>query len=1038
VAVGGIDGLELRILGPLELWRDRVAVPVPATRQRDLLAALALPPGRVLSTERLVELLWSEDPPATARNTLHTLVRRLRRRLAATPEQGARLLQTRTTGYLLDLAPEQVDAYRFDRLLRSGAQALDAGDPAAAVQLLDEALALFRGQALADVSSQELLRVEQPRLAELRLQAAEVHTDARLRCGEHAAVISELRKLVAENPLRERPYEQLMTALYRCGRQAEALETYQSMRQALTSQLGIEPGRSAQQLHQAVLRNDPDLDAPNLAPTTPATAPPPVPVAGVPEPAAPPAQLPAEPAGFTGRTAQLATLDRLRAGDEQDSSVVAIVGTAGVGKSALALRWGHRLRARFPDGQLFVDLQGFSTAPPLRPVDALGMFLRALGVPAQRVPGDEQEAAASYRSLLADRRVLVLLDNARDAAQVRPLLPAGGGCLAVVTSRNRLDSLVASEGAARLRLEPLPAGESRSLLARALGQPRLDEDPAAVDELGQLCAHLPLALRITAANLAGRATRLTSYLEQLRASRLDALQLAGDASPAVRASFELSYAVLGEPVQRVFRLLGCLPGIDLTAEAAAALAGVDRATAGRLLEQLAASHLVSETGSGRFGCHDLLSEYAVQLAAAMPAPDRASAAGALTRWYVVSAEAAVDLIHPDRLRLPAGAGAWPAPPPPPPPPAWQRAAQALSWLDVELPNLVAVAVHAANAGTPAASWRLATALRPYLSQRGYLPQLRAIAQAAAGAGAAAGDRIGQAAAQLALGTARWAQHQYPIAIDHYQEAVRLAEATGWREAAAAALNNLASAHQNAGRHAEAAAFYARAQRCYEELGRPEGRAAVLLNLGNTYWEIGSLDRAAEQLRGALDLFRLTGSRTAAAIALNNLGNVLLEQGQLDAALTHLTEALTINQETGNRVSEAGTLRALATVHSDAGRLAPARELAESALQLARQTRHHMYEAAALDTLATVHRRDGRPEQALSCYREALAVIAQAGHPHLEAQIHLGLAETYRVMTRQDLATTHAAQALTIARAHDYQRLERQAVAALPEPSGREP
>ena len=1030
MAVGGIDGLELRILGPLELWRDRVAVPVPAARQRDLLVALALPPGRVLSTERLVALLWSEDPPATARNTLHTLVRRLRRRLAATPEQGARLLQTRTTGYLLDLAPEQVDAYRFDRLLRSGAQALAGGDPSAAAQLLDEALALFRGPPLADAASQELLRVEQPRLAELRLQAAELRTDARLRCGEQAAVISELRALVAENPLRERPYEQLMTALFRCGRQAEALETYQSLRQALTTQLGIEPGRPAQQIHQAVLRNDPALDAPDPAP--------PAPAARVPEPAAAPAQLPAEPAGFTGRSAQLAALDRLRAGDDQDSNVVAIVGTAGVGKSALALRWSHRLRARFPDGQLFVDLQGFSIAPPLRPVDALGMFLRALGVAAQRVPSGEQEAAASYRTMLADRRVLVLLDNARDAEQVRPLLPAGGGCLTVVTSRNRLDSLVAREGAARLRLEPLPAGESRSLLARALGQPRLDEDPAAVDELGQLCAHLPLALRITAANLAGRATRLTSYLEQLRASRLDALQLAGDASPAVRASFELSYAVLGEPVQRMFRLLGCLPGIDLTAEAAAALAGVDRATAGRLLEQLAASHLVSETGSGRFGCHDLLSQYAAQLAAAMPAADRAGAAGALTRWYVVSAEAAVDLIHPDRLRLPAGAGAWPAAQPQPQPPAWQRAAQALSWLDVELPNLVAVAVHAADAGTPAASWRLATALRPYLSQRGYLPQLRTIAQAAAGAGAAAGDRIGQAAAQLALGTVRWARHQYPSAIDHYQQAVRLAEATGWREATAAALNNLANAHQNAGRHAEAAAFYARAQRCYEELGRPEGRAAVLLNLGNTYWEIGSLDRAAEQLRGALDLFRVTGSRTAAAIALNNLGNVLLEQGQLDAALTHLTEALTVNQETGNRVSEAGTLRALATVHSDAGRLAPARELAESALQLARQTRHHMYEAAALDTLATVHRRDGRPEQALSCFREALVVIAQAGHPHLEAQIHLGLAETYRVMTRPDLAATHAAQALTIARAHGYQRLERQAVAALPEPSGREP
>jgi DNA-binding SARP family transcriptional activator len=769
-----VEGLELRVLGPLEVRRDQVAVPVPAARQRDLLAALALPPARVVSTERLVALLWGEDPPVTARNTLHTLVRRLRRRLAATPEQGAQVLETRASGYLLHLEPDRLDAYRFDRLLRDGRQALGGGHPAAAVRLLDEALGLFRGPALADVTSPELLRVEQPRLAELRLQATELRVDARLRCGEHATLVSDLRAVVAAHPLRERPYEQLMTALYRSGRQAEALETYQALREALVSQLGIEPGRAAQRLHHALLRNDPALDRPDLDRAVPAGRPD--------QPPEVPAQLPAEPAGFTGRTVQLAALDRLRGSEHRAGPVVAIVGTAGVGKSALALGWAHRLRAEFPDGQLFLDLHGFSSTPPLSSVDALGIFLRALGVPAQLVPAGEQEAAARYRTLLADRRVLVMLDNARDADQIRPLMPAGRGCLTVVTSRNRLDPLVAGEGAARLRLEPLPADESRALLARVLGERVLYQEPAAADELARLCAHLPLALRITAANLAGRPTDLAGYLERLRASRLDALELGGDGPPAVRASFELSYAVLGEPARRLFRLLGCVPGVDLTADAAAALAGVDRPAAARLLDQLAASHLVSEAAPGRFGCHDLLRHYASQLGAAMPPERREPAVGALVGWYVDAAEAAADLVHPDRLRLPAAAGGGPAHPAAggPAHPAGDRPAQALAWVDQERHNLVAVAQLAAAAARPAASWRLATALRPGLSQRGHLAELRVIALAAAVAAAAADDPTGQAAAQLALGTAHWARHQYPLAIDRYHHAVRPGPPAGGR------------------------------------------------------------------------------------------------------------------------------------------------------------------------------------------------------------------------------------------------------------------
>jgi DNA-binding SARP family transcriptional activator/tetratricopeptide (TPR) repeat protein len=1012
-----MDGLELGILGPLEVRRDGVPVPVPAARQRSLLAALALRANRLVTVEQLIEVLWGDDPPPTARNTLQTLVRRLRRRLATSPEQGARVIQGRPGGYLLAAEPDRVDAYRFEAGLRRGRDALAGGDPAGAVRLLAVALHGWRGEALADVTSDALRAVEQPRLEELRRQAVEEHAEARLRCGEHAALVVELRAMVAEQPLRERPYEQLMVALYRAGRRADALAVYRTLRERLAGQLGVEPGRPSQRLHQAILRGDATLDPPEAAEPPPSV----------------PAQLPAEIAGFTGRTAELAELARLRAAEDPPVTVTAIVGTAGVGKTALALRWAHRLREQFPDGQLYLDLGGFSGAPPIRPVDALGQFLRALGVAAHRVPADAQEAAGRYRSLLADRRVLVVLDNAGNADQVRPLLPGGPGCLAVVTSRDRLDSLVVHEGAARLRLEPLPPDEAQALLARGIGADRAAADPGSVAELARLCAHLPLALRIAAANLAAGRTGLAGYLAQLRAGRLDRLSVAGGGQAAVRATFDLSYAALADPARRLFRLLGCVPGVELTVPAAAALAGADPLAAGRALDELAAAHLLSELAPGRFGTHDLLRDYAAGLAGGMPAGDREAARAALTGWYLAGAGAAASRIHPDRLRLPGAGDRLDRPSAAGVSPEWDQPAQAVAWLDAERGNLVLLARHAADHGPAPAAWQLASTLRAYLAQGGHAAELRAIARAGLAAAEPAGDLTGQAAARLSLGTGQLAQQRYPAAIEQFQQAAGLAGAAGWDEGAAVALTNLATAYQGAGRRAEAAEQYAAALALHERLGRPDRQAAVLCNLGNTRWELGELDRAADHLTRALELFRVHGSRAWQAIALNNLGIVRLEQGRPDTSLAHLTEALAINQEIGNRVSEAGTIRALADVHRDAGRTGPALELAETAVQLARELQHRALEAAALNSLAAVHRRDGRPDRAQAPDRDALALVRRTAQPHLEAQIQLSLAATYRALDQPDLASSHAGQALTIARTHDYRWLARQAASALSAP-----
>jgi hypothetical protein len=477
--------------------------------------------------------------------------------------------------------------------------------------------------------------MEQSRLSELRLQAVEELVEARLRGGEHTGLVAELRALVAEHPLRERPYGQLMVALSRDGRQADALAVYRTLRHRLTEQLGIEPSQPTQRLHQAVLRGE-------------------VTVAAAEQPRVP-AQLPADVAGFTGRAEQLSALTRLLTMDDPPSTV-ALVGTAGVGKTALAVRWAHQIRERFPDGQLYLDLRGFSAAPPVRPIDALGQFLRALGVAAGQVPADEQEAAGRYRTLLADRRVLVVLDNARGAEQVRPLLPGGRGCLALVTSRDRLDSLVVHAGASRLRLEPLPTADSHKLLARMIGPDRSAADLAGVGELARLCAHLPLALRIAAANLAGGRASIAGYVGQLRAGRLDRLATAGQERAAVRAAFDVSYAALSDPARRLFRVLGCVPGVELTVAAAAALTGEDHRTAGQVLDELAAVHLVFEPADGRFGTHDLLRDYAGQLAGALTTGEREATRRALIEWYVARAEAAADLLHPGGVVLRGGAG----------------------------------------------------------------------------------------------------------------------------------------------------------------------------------------------------------------------------------------------------------------------------------------------------------------------------------------------------------------------------------------------
>ncbi|MFB9332147.1 AfsR/SARP family transcriptional regulator, partial [Actinoplanes octamycinicus] len=537
-----------RLLGPVRYRTAAGWSGVRAAQPRAVLALLLVEAGRTVSVDRLVDELWGDRPPRTARNTVQGYVMRLRRAV------GGPLL-TRERGYELVIGDDDLDSAVFERLT-AGSRTRAAPEALAEVE---RALTLWDGPALADVPPTPTVTAEAARLEQRRLAALEHRCRLQLRLGQHAEIVHDLASLVAEHPLREELRAGLMLALYRSGRRADALASYRQCHELMTAELGIEPGPDLRELHRAILADDPGLRSAEGAAA-----------------AAVPAQLPAAVPGFTGRRDHLRRLDSLLGapGAEPGAvAVVAVTGPPGVGKTALVTHWAHRVRDRFPDGQLHLDLRGYASDPPGRPIDALTQFLIALGTPADQVPTDVDAAARLYRSRLAGRRVLVVLDNANHPDQVRPLLPGDPGCVVLVTSRDQLTGLVARDGALGHRLGVLAADEARTLLEGLLG-PARDAEARHLDRLAELCGGLPLALRIAAANLTGNPHRpITAYLDRLAEDRLAHLAVDGDPQTTVRAAFDLSYAALTPAARRLFRLLGLVPGPDIDAGAAAALAG---------------------------------------------------------------------------------------------------------------------------------------------------------------------------------------------------------------------------------------------------------------------------------------------------------------------------------------------------------------------------------------------------------------------------------------------------------------------------------
>lgn len=959
--------VRIQVLGSTRAWREGAELELGPPGRRAVLGLLVLAEGESVATPDLVDALWGDRAPRSAVNVLQTHVKHLRQIFepGRTSRTGSDLLPYSNGGYAVNVDAVDVDLMSFHRLVAEANDAQRDESQERVAARLGEALGWWRGRPLADLSA----LTAHPRVVSLVAKHREVlarYGDAMIAIGAAADVLPGIAEAAADQPLDEAAQARLIRAYHAVGRRAKAFQTYHEVRDRLVEELGIDPGPELRAAHAALLRDDSDVT-----------------VASARSRPAPrvPRQLPAQPHGFTGRSTQVSTLDDLVPASTSGAvTIVAISGTAGVGKTALAVHWAHRVRDQFPDGQLYANLHGHSKGGPTSPIEVLAQFLTALEVPAERVPVEVETAAAMYRTLTTDRRVLVVLDNAASPDQVRPLLPAGPACV-VVTARDRMTGLVALHGARQVTLDVLSPEDAMELLASVLGPKRVRAEPVAAAELAKLCAHLPLALRIAAANLADHPHRgIDDHVADLRDSNLlTALAVQGDEHTAVRTAFDLSYAALPAETRRLFRLLSLVPGADVGVEAVGALIGAEPDQAARLLDRLAGAHLVEPRAPGRYGFHDLLRRYAAERAETDQ--DLRAAQDRLYDWYLGAVDGAARLLYPHMLRLPVPVAEARTPA------GVTAPAEASAWLESELGNLVA----AVRTGPRPAAWLIADALRGYFWMCTRQVEWLAVAEAALAAAEEDGGARERAAARLSLADLYFRQSRYREAVHHYTHAQLVARQAGWSEAQAAVLGNLGCVYWQSGRLDAAAVRFSRCLALSRGMGLPAGEAVALGNLGLVHWEMGRLAQAAEHYTLALHRYREIGSHYGEALNLGNLGETQRARGLHAEAAELLTRALALHHEAGNRNGEALERSRLAATFLDLGRRAEALDHARTGLALAQETGDPRTEVEALAAFAAVDLALGHRADAVRRYRQALEVVRGTGDRYPEIDILLGLA-----------------------------------------------
>ncbi len=977
--------MEILALGPLAIRRDGAVEAVSGRLRQVLLGVLLARANQVVPVDVLTDALWGDQSDELAVSRLHLHVHRLRTTLGEKDR-----LSFGQDGYRLRVLPGEMDAERFETLVAEGEQLAD-GDPERAAEVLRLALGLWRTPwaPLADVDVRVVTDWAN-RLTERRLAAYETLYQAEVACGLSESVIGELSALVRDHPLRERLQGLLMVALYRSGRRDEALAAARVARQRLVEELGLEPGPELRELERRILSGEP------------------VEVGGEGRSqSAVPAQLPGDVTGFVGREEELAELEDLLSVSGAGTGptvITAVSGTAGVGKTALAVRWAHRVRERFPDGQLYVDLRGYGPDRPVAPEDALAGFLRALGLDAAAMPQDLAERAARFRTLVHGRRMLVMLDNAHSADQVRPLLPGSETCFALVTSRDALAGLVVREGARRIVLDRLTLVEARHLLHRLLAG-RLEGEPEAADALIERCSRLPLALRIAAECIRAQPGRCVADLGGELADQqatLDVLDAGGDPHTAVRAVFSWSYQKLDPVAARVFRLLGVHPGHDTDAYAVAALTGDGLHQTRRALQVLLRAHLVDQGAGGRYQSHDLLRAYAAELAARTDSADgRDEALARLRGYYLFTASVAMDHIAPHefprRPKVPTWAGE--APP-------FTGYDHAWRWLGVEWANLLEATGH----GEPTFVILLSETLWRYVKIGGPYDEAITLYSRALRAAHVVGDSLAEANARRVLGgLMSGVRLDDQAATDHLERALSIYEEAGEQLLQAATLNNLGVHCFRRGelslstRHLQQALALSR-------FGGWQFHCAIMVNLSENLRTLGRYEEAIRHLEGALGLFGENGDRPNESYALAHLAELFLFTGRDDQALDHADRGLALARETGFRVIESLCLRVLGALRRKAGDIGQALLLIEEAVELTRAVGDTKKIATALNALATTHTAAGHPAEALSLHGEALAAAAN-GHGEEKAHAHAGIAEVHAGLGEHDPARDHWRQAL---------------------------